>query len=185
MSDLGERLEHYASLAMPRYPNDLCSEAKREIERLRDLVAKREDLCGDLTKQLVKAHEALKECEIVFGLIEHPKFVDPHYGDRVQRLGDEIGYGALMSSASASWRKLLVVIGHAGGEFVAGPCQATVTKVLAQVREALTDDHQSAPVLSGSLNPYGSFCSRCGGKEPDCYICGKTAVTSAQGTKGK
>jgi hypothetical protein len=35
VNDIVERLEHYAKLAMPHYPNDLCSVAKREIEQLR------------------------------------------------------------------------------------------------------------------------------------------------------
>jgi hypothetical protein len=39
MTDIVERLEHYAKLAMPHYPNDLCSEAKREIERLQAIIA--------------------------------------------------------------------------------------------------------------------------------------------------
>jgi hypothetical protein len=35
MSDIVERLEHYAKHVMPHYPSDLCSEAKREILQLR------------------------------------------------------------------------------------------------------------------------------------------------------
>lgn len=37
--DIEERLEHYAKLAMPHYPNDLCSQAKREIASLRARLA--------------------------------------------------------------------------------------------------------------------------------------------------
>lgn len=33
--DITAELDHYACRAMPHYPNDLCSRAKREIERLR------------------------------------------------------------------------------------------------------------------------------------------------------
>lgn len=40
MNDLTERLEHYAKRAMPHYPNDICSEAKREIEQMREMLAK-------------------------------------------------------------------------------------------------------------------------------------------------
>ncbi len=35
MSDIVERLEHYAKMVMPNYPDDLCSEAAAEIRRLR------------------------------------------------------------------------------------------------------------------------------------------------------
>lgn len=34
-TDIVERLENYAKLEMPRYPNDICSDAKREIAHLR------------------------------------------------------------------------------------------------------------------------------------------------------
>jgi hypothetical protein len=37
--DIVSRLEHYAFHVMPDHPNDICSEAKREIERLRDRIA--------------------------------------------------------------------------------------------------------------------------------------------------
>ncbi len=35
MTDIVDDLEYYAQRAMPRYPNDVCSRGKREIERLR------------------------------------------------------------------------------------------------------------------------------------------------------
>jgi hypothetical protein len=105
------------------------------------LIAEMSDEVLQLRAQLASARKALEECEEVFSLVEHPKSVDPAYGDRVRRLGDEIGYGALMSSASASWRRYLASKSFAGAEFVAGPCQATVTNVLAQVRAALTDEN--------------------------------------------
>ena len=38
MSDIVDDLEHYARKAMPHYPNDICSRAKTEIERLRDVI---------------------------------------------------------------------------------------------------------------------------------------------------
>jgi hypothetical protein len=83
--------------------------------------------------------EALQECIDVLALVEHPRREDPQYGVEVAALGDRIGYGALMSSASASWRKRLKEDGYpVGGEFVAGPCQATVTRALRMAREALT-----------------------------------------------
>lgn len=35
MADILDELERYAKEAMPNYPNDICSRAKAEIERLR------------------------------------------------------------------------------------------------------------------------------------------------------
>lgn len=35
MTDITEELEQYAKAVMPGYPNDVCSRAKAEIERLR------------------------------------------------------------------------------------------------------------------------------------------------------
>jgi hypothetical protein len=83
---------------------------------------------------------ALQECVEVLELVEHPRREDPDYGAEVAALGDRIGYGALMSSASASWRKFLVAKGMPlGSEFVAGPCQATITQALRMARAALSD----------------------------------------------
>lgn len=82
---------------------------------------------------------ALEECVEVLGLVEHPRREDPDYGHEVATLGDRIGYGALMSSASATWRRRLKEDGGpVGGEFVAGPCQATVTRALQMARAALS-----------------------------------------------
>ena len=82
--------------------------------------------------------DALEKCVKVLSLVEHPRFVDPDYGEEVRLLGDRIGYGALMSTASASWRKKLAAQGYPlGGEFVAGPCYATVIDALKNARAAL------------------------------------------------
>jgi hypothetical protein len=82
--------------------------------------------------------KALEECVEVLALVEHPRRIDPQYGQEVAALGYRIGFGALMSSASASWREYLVSNGMpAGSEFVAGPCHATVLSALKQARAAL------------------------------------------------
>ena len=91
----------------------------------------------DTERKLALAGEALREAENAFRLVEHPRSVDPLYGEEIQRLGDRIGYGALMSSASASWRARLAVDGIEGGEFVSGPCHGTVVHVLGLIRSAL------------------------------------------------
>ena len=82
---------------------------------------------------------ALQECIEVLELVEHPRREDPDYGAVVAALGDRIGYGALMSSASASWRRRMKEDGFpVGSEFVAGPCQGTVTRALQIARAALS-----------------------------------------------
>jgi hypothetical protein len=82
--------------------------------------------------------EALIEAEETFRLVERPAFEDRRHGLRVRALGEQIGFGALMASASASWRKALEEKGiKPGGEFVAGPCHATVIGTLNKIRTAL------------------------------------------------
>ncbi|AZO29295.1 hypothetical protein [Mesorhizobium sp. M1B.F.Ca.ET.045.04.1.1] len=81
---------------------------------------------------------ALRECIETLSLVEHPPRVDSVHGDAVRELGSRIGYGALMSSASASWRAALAERGlPAGGEFVAGPCHGTVERTLKLAREVM------------------------------------------------
>ena len=87
---------------------------------------------GETLKSL---REALEDAEETLRLVEHPAIRDPQYGDEVEALGRRIGFGALMSSASASWRD---VHGVKGGEFVAGPCYGTVVATLAKIRAALS-----------------------------------------------
>lgn len=95
----------------------LLLEAKEEIERLR---------------------EGLTEAEETLRLVEHPAFPDPIYHHQVKDLGNSIGFGALMSTASAAWREILAEKGYPiGSEFVAGPCHGTVVATLAKIRAAL------------------------------------------------
>lgn len=82
--------------------------------------------------------EALMDAESVLALSEKPAFADPQHHADVTLLGRRIGFGALMSSASASWRNDLLQTGYpAGGEYVAGPCHATVVKCLGKARAAI------------------------------------------------
>jgi len=81
--------------------------------------------------------EALKEAESVFALGEQPRGKDRDHGPEVTEIGRRIGFGALMSSAQASWREYATERGHAGSEFVAGPCYSTVISTLNMIRAAL------------------------------------------------
>ena len=77
---------------------------------------------------------ALREAENTLALVEHLPIADPDSVERVAALGREIGFGNLMATASAEWRKHGIV---PGGEFVAGPCHVTVVKTLREIRQAL------------------------------------------------
>ena len=116
------------------------------VEQLRDPwkrgeLENRQDVMNRAADEIERLREALQECTEVLELNEHPRREDPDYGHEVAALGDRIGYGALMSSASATWRRRLKEDGHpVGGEHVAGPCQATITRALQIARAAITSD---------------------------------------------
>lgn len=63
---------------------------------------------------------------------------DPDYGADVRRLGDRIGYGAMMASAQAAWRSVLAQDGLEGGEHTHGPCYAVLMRARERARKALS-----------------------------------------------
>lgn len=85
-------------------------------------------------------HELMIECvELLSDSIktaDHPVGSVPEDA-HVKRLGDQIGYGALMDSARRCWRQKLKLDGIDGGEFTVGHCHATVENVLAALNQAL------------------------------------------------
>ena len=85
--------------------------------------------------------EALVEAEDTLRLVEKPAIEDPMHQAAIEQLGDRIGYGALMRGAQAAWRKRLGA--QAGGEFVAGPCYATVLSALAKIRAVLSQQQET------------------------------------------
>ncbi len=98
------------------------------------------DLLTEVTRlRAVNAElvEALTEAESVFALAEQPRGKDRDHGPEVTEIGRRIGFGALMTSAQASWREYATERGHAGSEFVAGPCYSTVLSTLNMIRAAL------------------------------------------------
>lgn len=84
--------------------------------------------------------KALRECIKTLAMSVEPlPAEDPQFGAEVRSLGDRIGYGALMSSACASWRKKLETEypGTEGGEHSSGPCVGTLQSLLAELRKVL------------------------------------------------
>lgn len=119
MSGIVERLKDEAvRIAVEKSPNGLSS---REITG---------SVIWQAADHLEKLEAWMRDFMDATEPAARPAFRDPTYGDRVEQLGDEIGYGALMSSASASWRERLIRSGYAsGGEFVVGPCMGTLIEV--------------------------------------------------------
>lgn len=83
-------------------------------------------------------HLALLEAEETLALAVSPNFPDLHHIDEIRALGERIGYGNLMATASAIWGEKMKASGIGGTEFVAGPCRSTVEKALTLVRDALS-----------------------------------------------
>lgn len=93
----------------------------------------------DLRNAALAAEEALGQAIETLELCARGPFRDPLYHDRVKSLGDEIGYGALMSAASYAWREALTKQGFpVGGEFTSGPCRATALSLVNEGKAALT-----------------------------------------------
>jgi hypothetical protein len=108
-------------------------------DRAKDEKPVRDAIAGirALLDRIASLEAAMAEAEDTLRLVERPAFRDPRYGDEVEALGLRIGFGALMASASASWREHLAADGDSvGGEFVAGPCHSTVVSTLAKIRAA-------------------------------------------------
>lgn len=119
----------------------LAKAYRKAEDRIGELLVKNDAKTAALSRAealLAEAREGLSEAEETLRLVEHRPSRDPLHGDAVEQLGGRIGYGALMSSASASWMADLKQSGlPEGGAFVAGPCWGSVTRALARVRALL------------------------------------------------
>lgn len=81
--------------------------------------------------------EAARQAEKVLSLATARTFPAPEDAE-VRRLGERIGFGALMSAAEKTWREWLAEQDMPlGSEFVAGPCRVTVERSIAALRAAL------------------------------------------------
>lgn len=92
-----------------------------------------------LKQQLEEAKAILAECiePGVFGF-KPPSALGPDY-PAVKELGDRIGYGNLMSIASAAWGKKLREEHNmpSGGEFSCGPCVTTRDQMINKIKKFL------------------------------------------------
>jgi len=66
------------------------------------------------------------------------------------------GFGALMRAAQLAWQEWLEAQGEAGGEFVVGPCRATLQGLLKESEETLTAHEPDIQV--------DYLCDGCGAK---------------------
>lgn len=95
--------------------------------------------CQSLVRENIKLREALEYfMEATEDAALNPPERDPEHWEAVEELGKRIGYGALMTSASASWRES----GGGGWEFTVGPCRATLLDAREWAIEALNEDEQ-------------------------------------------
>jgi len=125
MTDIKTRLlDDYENWSLGSKGPAILSEAAATISSLE---ARIEELEGALKDFMDITEPAAKAAR-----------VDPNYGGEVERLGKQIGFGALISSASASWREHLKSFGYpAGGEFVVGPCMSVLRSCREKARSAL------------------------------------------------
>ncbi len=111
-------------------------------QQVNDLIRALRDERNSSTRREAKLRDALGECISTLELSENIPAVDPIYGTRVEELGHEIGFGALMSSASASWH---AGMGGLGGQFTVGACHMTVVETLRRARSAFDATKPAKP----------------------------------------
>jgi uncharacterized small protein (DUF1192 family) len=114
-----------------------------EVARWKREVKAATDIRVEAEARVERLRVALEDAIETMELAERIPFIDPDYGQQIEALGRRIGFGALMTSASASWAKVNAEMGlPAGGHFVAAPCHASVVQSLNKMRKALEDDKQ-------------------------------------------
>lgn len=94
------------------------------------------DLCEKSPKnQVLALVDAARDAGDVLESASRAAFLDPNYNEEIKRIGERIGYGALMSGASVLWRESLGEL--AGAEFAVGPCVSQVQSRLVRLDDAL------------------------------------------------
>ena len=84
------------------------------------------------------AVEVLREARDVLALCTTGRHVRtaPEYAI-VKRIGSEMGYGALMSAATAAWAEMFDGTPQAGAQHTSGPAECTVQRTLAAIDRVL------------------------------------------------
>lgn len=73
-------------------------------------------------------------------------FKDTAHHERVKRLGEEIGFGAMMHCATLGWREANAERGHpVGGEFTVGHTRIVVEKFVERAKAALETAADQSP----------------------------------------
>ena len=100
-----------------------------------------------LQAHLDMAVAALEDVQSLLADAAIPAIVDrdQEVNMAVKQLGDRIGYGALMTTASAIWGVKLAAQGLAGAEFVCSTCRKTAGNARDKIKSTLTaikgEDH--------------------------------------------
>lgn len=89
---------------------------------------------ADIWTLIAVARETME----VLQMSARERWEDPHWGAEVRALGERIGYGAMMASASAAWAKdVKDKDGIEDVGFVAGPHMSTVKDLISKLTKAL------------------------------------------------
>jgi hypothetical protein len=101
-------------------------------------IANLEAEIAHLREKLAAAEKLLREAVEpgVFGIQDRSRISAPE-DEMIRELGLQIGFGALMDSASRMWAIVAEQDGHPGSEFVVSACATTQKKWVAQVEELL------------------------------------------------
>lgn len=91
---------------------------------------------GSVSIPVERVKEALVEAREALSLAADVPLADPYILTDLRALCDRVGYGNVMSSASALWREKLGEL--KGGEFCAGPCRATAEAAIELIDQALS-----------------------------------------------
>lgn len=97
------------------------------------------------TKKIEALRAALSAARDVIALCDTPRPIsDPRLYRIAEQLGRDHGYGALMQAVQHAWHDRMRdgdPLHKPGAEHTCGPCQDTVTRALADIDAALTQDH--------------------------------------------
>ena len=120
-----------------------CGKERRAetVEDLRTALTAATERAERAEADLTAARALLREAVEVWSRCVARDFPAPEDAE-VRALGERIGFGALMDAAEKEWRASLVADYPpcVGGEFVHGPCRATVDDLSARIEAHIGRD---------------------------------------------